>query len=69
MVYVCELSYMMCMLFVDDIVLCGDKYSVCDKYMNFCVITRGGKHIRCHIWPLIGLTSVGTYHSRRKLAG
>jgi hypothetical protein len=56
-------------LFVDDIVLCGDKYSVCDKYMNFCVITRGGKHIRCHIWPLIGLTSVGTYHSRRKLAG
>jgi hypothetical protein len=38
--------------------LCGDKYSICDKYMNFCVITSGEKHIRCHIWPLIGLTSI-----------
>jgi hypothetical protein len=43
--------------------LCGDKYSVCHKYMNFCVVTRGGKYIRRHIWALVGLTSIGTYYS------
>jgi hypothetical protein len=36
--------------------------------MIFCVVTHGGKLIRRHFWPLVGLTSVGTYHSRRKLA-
>jgi hypothetical protein len=35
--------------------------------MIFCVVTRGGKHIRRHIWLLVGLTSVGSYHSRRLL--
>jgi hypothetical protein len=27
-------------------------------YVIFCVVTRGGKQIRCHIWLLIWLTSV-----------
>jgi hypothetical protein len=72
MVYVCGLSYMMCVCHLWILMcwwwycLCGDKYSVCD-YMNFCVVTCGGKHIRHHFWPLVGLTSVGTYDSRRKL--
>jgi hypothetical protein len=33
----------------------------------FCVATHGVKHIRRHFWPLVGLTSVGTYHSWWKL--
>jgi hypothetical protein len=35
--------------------------------MIFCVVTHGGKQIRCHFWPLVELSSVGTYHSRWKL--
>jgi hypothetical protein len=35
--------------------------------MILCVITRGGKHIRCHFYPLVGLTSIVSYHSRREL--
>jgi hypothetical protein len=29
-------------------------------YMIFYVVTVEEKHIRCYIWLLIGLTSVGT---------
>jgi hypothetical protein len=46
--------------------LCDDKYSICQHMISY-VVTCGEKHIRRQFWPLLGLTSVGTYHSRRKL--
>jgi hypothetical protein len=49
--------------------VCGDEFAICDRYMIFCVITRGEKQNRQHIWILLGSTSIDYAHYQQKLLG
>jgi hypothetical protein len=49
--------------------VCDDEFDTCDNNMFYCVATRGGKQNWQHNYVLYRLTSMGYGHYRRKLLG